>query len=60
MAYRYSAKGNAAIASVKAQSPTANTHLLILDHMTFTTVVLAAKELIAKEKKLHRLITMAG
>jgi hypothetical protein len=60
MAYRYSAKGNAAIASVKAQSPTANIHLLILDHMTFTTVVLAAKELIAKEQKLHRLITMAG
>jgi hypothetical protein len=43
MAYRYSAKGNAAIASVKAQSPTANIHLLILDHMTFTTSRLSSK-----------------
>jgi NAD(P)-dependent dehydrogenase (short-subunit alcohol dehydrogenase family) len=54
-----SAIGNAAIASVKAQSPTANIHLLIIDHMTFTTAVLAAKELIAKEKKLNGLIENA-
>jgi NAD(P)-dependent dehydrogenase (short-subunit alcohol dehydrogenase family) len=60
MGCRSSAKGNAAIASIKAQLPTANIQLLILDHMTLSTVVSAAKELIAKEKKLHGLINNAG
>lgn len=40
--------------------PIANIHLLIHDHITFTTVVLPAKELIGKEKKLHGLIDNAG
>jgi len=57
---RSAAKGNAAIASVKATVPNANINLLILDHMNLSSVVSAAKELTTKEKELHGLINNAG
>jgi NAD(P)-dependent dehydrogenase (short-subunit alcohol dehydrogenase family) len=57
---RAPAKGNAAIAAIKAQVPTAKLHLLILDHMDLSSVVSAAKELTTKEKQLHGLINNAG
>jgi NAD(P)-dependent dehydrogenase (short-subunit alcohol dehydrogenase family) len=60
MGCRSEAKGNAAITSIKAQIPTANIHIHILDHMNLSSIVSAAKELISKEKKLHGLVNNAG
>lgn len=60
MGCRSEAKGNAAIASIKAKVPTANIHTLILDHMNLSSVVAAAKELIANEHQLHGLVNNAG
>jgi NAD(P)-dependent dehydrogenase (short-subunit alcohol dehydrogenase family) len=60
MGCRSPAKGNTAIASIKAQVPTATIHPLILDHMNLSSVVSSAKELTTKEKKLHGLINNAG
>ena len=57
---RSSAKGQAAITSIKALFPDAKLNLLIMDHMNLNSVISAAKEFASKESKIHGLINNAG
>ncbi|KAH8815654.1 hypothetical protein F5884DRAFT_668042 [Xylogone sp. PMI_703] len=57
---RSTEKGDAAIKSIRQQLPTADLHILVLDHMDLSSVVRAANELKQKETRLHGLINNAG
>ncbi|KAH6679517.1 hypothetical protein B0J14DRAFT_299408 [Halenospora varia] len=60
MGCRSSTKGQAAVDTIKQAVPTAQVHLLILDHMDLSSVVAAARTFISKETRLHGLINNAG
>ena len=60
MGVRSSAKGSAAIASIKALYPKAQITLLEMDHLSLSSVTSAARLFLSKEKVLHALINNAG
>lgn len=60
MGARSNTKASEAIAKIKEIYHDADVHVLIMDHMSLTTVVEAAKTFTTKEKKLHGLILNAG
>jgi len=57
---RNASKGNQAIAEIKAKVPNANISLLLMDLTDLTSVVAAAKQVLAQEPALHGLVNSAG
>jgi NAD(P)-dependent dehydrogenase (short-subunit alcohol dehydrogenase family) len=53
-------RGKDAISSIKSRHPTADIKPLILDHLSISSVVAAAKSFTSSEPHLHGLITNAG
>jgi NAD(P)-dependent dehydrogenase (short-subunit alcohol dehydrogenase family) len=60
MCARSSTKGAAAISSIQELYPHANVTLLIMDHLSLSTVVSAAKLFLSRESALHGLVNNAG
>jgi len=60
MGARSHEKASAAIAKIKETYPDAELHILLLDHMSLSSIVTAAKTFKDKETQLHGLILNAG
>lgn len=60
MGCRSTSRGSSAIESIRSLVPSAKLHLLLIDHMSLSSVVSATNELKQKEGKLHGLINNAG
>jgi NAD(P)-dependent dehydrogenase (short-subunit alcohol dehydrogenase family) len=60
MGARSSTKATAAISKINESHPGADLHVLLMDHTSLSTIVLAAKSFCSQESKLHGLILNAG